>query len=43
MVLTTTDESIGVPSTYVDDILKRYKAAKTRKDYWNGYFEAAYE
>jgi hypothetical protein len=43
MVLKTADESIGLPSSYVDDILRRFNAAKTRKDYWNGYFEEAYE
>ena len=45
MVLKRTgiDENIGSPTDYVGDILKRYQAAKARKEMWSGHFEECYE
>jgi hypothetical protein len=45
MVLKRTgiDENIGSPTDYVGDILKRYQAAKSRKEMWSGHFEECYE
>ena len=45
MVLKNTgiDENIGMPTNYVGDILKRYEAAKSRKEMWAPHFEECYE
>jgi len=43
VIQTVSDESVAPSDSYVGDILKRFEAAKRRKDYWNGYFEEAYE
>ena len=43
VIQTVSDEGIAPSVSYVGDILKRFEAAKRRKDYWNGYFEEAYE
>ena len=37
------DENIGISNDYVGDILKRFKAAKARKEMWSGHFEECYE
>ncbi len=43
VIQTVSDEGIAPSDSYVGDILKRFEAARRRKDYWNSYFEEAYE